>query len=171
MNTAYLSIGSNLGDRLAILQEAVRALDSNEKMDVTSVSAVYETEPVGYTEQPNFLNIVVELQTSLDPFELLAACQSIEQSLGRVRDIRWGPRTADLDILLYNNETIVSENLTVPHPRMHERAFVLIPLLELNPDVKHPVTGKHYREEPAAKEDGVVLYRGFNGVASFWGMK
>ena len=133
MNTAYISIGSNIGDRLHHLQEAIRGLHSHQRIEVTKVSSIYETAPVGYTNQADFLNLAVCVETSLDPYELLASCQDIENGLGRVRQIRWGPRTVDLDILLYNNDNIEAENLLVPHPRMGERAFVLVPLLEIAP--------------------------------------
>lgn len=156
MNTAYISIGSNIGDRLHHLMEAVRSLHSHEKIEVSDVSSIYETAPVGYTDQANFLNLVVSVETFLDPYELLSACQHIENGLGRVRDIRWGPRTVDLDILLYNNDNIEAENLTVPHPRMGERAFVLVPLLEIVPTIGHPVTGNPFT---VADDDGVVLWK------------
>ncbi|MCM3712198.1 2-amino-4-hydroxy-6-hydroxymethyldihydropteridine diphosphokinase [Sporosarcina luteola] len=158
MNIAYLSIGSNIGDRLHHLKEAVRALHSHEGIDVTKISSIYETAPVGYTEQADFLNLAVSIATSLDPFELLAACQQIENGLGRVREIRWGPRTVDLDILLYNNDNIEAENLIVPHPRMGERAFVLVPLLEIAPSILHPVTGTPFAVE-APDEEGVLLWK------------
>ncbi|MDW0114653.1 2-amino-4-hydroxy-6-hydroxymethyldihydropteridine diphosphokinase [Sporosarcina saromensis] len=133
MNVSYLSIGSNIGDRLHHLTEAVSTLHGHAEIHVVKVSSVYETKPVGYTDQADFLNIVVCLETTLDAHDLLAVCQEIENGLGRERIIRWGPRTVDLDILLYNNDNIESENLIVPHPRMRERAFVLVPLLEIAP--------------------------------------
>lgn len=167
MNTAFISIGSNIGDRLYHLTEAVRALNSHEEVSVLSVSSIYETAPVGYTDQADFLNIVICVETKLDAHELLAVCQEIEGELGRIRDIRWGPRTVDLDILLYNNDNIITESLTVPHPRMHERAFVLIPLLEIAARVMHPVTGKLFSEENAAKDGGVMLWKESNGVGAF----
>ncbi|MCM3639480.1 2-amino-4-hydroxy-6-hydroxymethyldihydropteridine diphosphokinase [Sporosarcina luteola] len=163
MNIAYLSIGSNIGDRLHHLKEAVRALHSHEGIDVTKVSSIYETAPVGYTEQADFLNLAVSIATSLDPFELLAACQQVENGLGRVREIRWGPRTVDLDILLYNNDNIEAENLIVPHPRMGERAFVLVPLLEIAPAIGHPVTGIPFTVE-VPDEEGVLLWKKVKGV-------
>ena len=100
-------------------------------INVKTVSSIYETAPVGYVDQPSFLNIVVYIETSYSALEILKICQSIENELGRVREIRWGPRIIDLDILLFNNENIEVENLIVPHPRMFERAFVLVPLLEI----------------------------------------
>ncbi len=161
MNIAYISIGSNIGDRLHHLVEAVRALQSHERIEVTKLSSIYETAPVGYTDQADFLNLVVCVATSLDPYELLAACQEIEIGLGRIRDIRWGPRTADLDILLYNNDNIEAEKLIVPHPRMGERAFVLVPLLEIAPALGHPVTGDPFT---VADDDGVILWKKVEGV-------
>lgn len=156
MNTAYISIGSNIGDRLHHLSEAVQALHSHQQIEVAKVSSIYETAPVGYTDQVDFLNLVVCVETSLDPYELLEACQHIENGLGRVREIRWGPRTVDLDILLYNNDNIEAENLIVPHPRMGERAFVLVPLLEIAPAIGHPATGIPF---VVADDDGVVLWK------------
>lgn len=153
MNVAYLSIGSNIGDRLLHLTEAVRALHSHEGLTVTSVSSIYETAPVGFTDQADFLNMVVCVEAGLAAQELLDVCQKIEHGLGRIRDIRWGPRTADLDILLYNNDSIETESLVVPHPRMHERAFVLIPLLEIAPLMGNPMV-----------DTGVILWRKVNGV-------
>lgn len=132
-----------------------------------SVSSIYETAPVGYIDQADFLNVVISVTTELDAHELLATCQRIEHELGRVRDIRWGPRTVDLDILLYNNDNIETESLIVPHSRMHERAFVLIPLLEIAPTAAHPVTGSRYSEEAAVHDDGVRVWQEVDGAALF----
>lgn len=170
MNLAFISIGSNIEDRLYYLVEAARVLHAHEKIKILSVSSVYETAPVGYTEQADFLNIVVHVRTSLDAQSLLAICQQIEGELGRVRDIRWGPRTVDLDILLYNNEEIETENLIVPHPRMGERAFVLIPLLEIEYTIAHPATGKLFSKEEAVSDVGVVLWKKVDGVMQFLGI-
>ncbi|MBO0588106.1 2-amino-4-hydroxy-6-hydroxymethyldihydropteridine diphosphokinase [Sporosarcina sp. E16_8] len=153
MNVVYLSIGSNIGDRYHHLREAVRALHVHEGLTVTSVSSVYETVPVGFTNQADFLNMVVCVETGLAAHDLLEVCKNIEHGLGRIRTIRWGPRTADLDILLYNNDNIKTENLIVPHPRMHERAFVLIPLLEIAPLMASPMV-----------DTGVILWKKVNGV-------
>jgi 2-amino-4-hydroxy-6-hydroxymethyldihydropteridine diphosphokinase len=131
-NTAYLALGSNMGDRFGYLGRAVELLHRHEKIEVVNTSSIYETDPVGYTDQDAFLNMVVKVQTGLSPLDLLDAVNRIEAELGRKREIRWGPRTLDLDILLYNQENINSEKLTVPHPRMQERAFVMIPLLEID---------------------------------------
>ena len=167
MRRAFISIGSNIGDRLDHLKGAIRALHSHEGISVLSVSSIYETAPVGYTEQADFLNLAIGLETELGAHELLAVCQEIEQELGRVRDIRWGPRTVDLDILLYNNEVIEVEGLEVPHPRMNERSFVLVPLLEIVPAIGHPATGKLYSEEVAVHDEGVVLWQKVDALEKF----
>jgi 2-amino-4-hydroxy-6-hydroxymethyldihydropteridine diphosphokinase len=134
LTTAFLSLGANLGDRLAALQRAVDLLREAPGVDVEASSRVWETEPVGGPEQPDFLNVVVRITTDLAPLELLAVCQRVEEALGRVREVRWGPRTIDIDVLLFGDLTIDEPVLVVPHPRMLERAFVLLPLLELDPD-------------------------------------
>jgi 2-amino-4-hydroxy-6-hydroxymethyldihydropteridine diphosphokinase len=168
VNVAYISIGSNIGDRLLHLTEAVRALHSNEGITVEAISSIYETAPVGFTNQEDFLNMVVYVETDLAAEDVLKVCQKIEHELGRIRAIRWGPRTADLDILLYNNDNIETENLIVPHPRMHERAFVLIPLLEIAPLAAHPTAeAKLFAEEAAVRDEGVILWKKLNGVDEF----
>jgi 2-amino-4-hydroxy-6-hydroxymethyldihydropteridine diphosphokinase len=135
---AYLALGSNLGDRLAHLQGAVDGLRSDDGIVVLAISDVYETDPVGGPEQGPFLNAVVAVQTMLGPWELLAVAQRLEADAQRVRDARWGPRTLDVDVLLYDDVTMDDELLTIPHPRMWERAFVLVPLADVAPDL---VTG------------------------------
>ena len=142
MTRAYLGIGSNLGDRVANLQLAVDALASTSGIAVVAVSPVYETEPVGGPPQDDFLNAVVAVETDLGPRELLAVCAVIEQDAHRVRDVRWGPRTLDVDILLVEGVQVDEPDLQVPHPRMHDRAFVLAPLDDVAPDlVDRPSTG------------------------------
>ncbi len=127
---AFLSLGSNLGDRRALLRDAVESLP-----DVVAVSPVYETAPVGGPEQDNFLNLVVQLDTELTPTQLLGVCHRIESSAERVRDVRWGPRTLDIDIIWMDEVTMDDERLTIPHPRWKERRFVLAPLRDLAPDL------------------------------------
>lgn len=161
MNRAYLSLGSNMGDRMDLLQKAVRLLHEHEAVGVEAVSSIYETDPVGLIDQPAFLNIVVEITTSLTPEGLLQICREIEESLDRVRVIRWGPRTIDLDILLYNHDNIETETLTVPHPRMQERAFVLVPLAEIAPDI---ATGT------VPGTDGVRLWKKVDSVKGFFNL-
>ncbi len=133
-----MSLGSNMGDRQAHLQKAVNLLLESGKIHNIQTSHIYETEPVGYDDQENFYNICIGFETSMEPLELLDLSQSIEQELLRVRTIKNGPRTIDLDILLYGDEKINSKRLIVPHERMYERAFVLIPLSELM-DVKREI--------------------------------
>jgi len=130
----FLGLGANLGDRLSTLQQAIDLLAAEPGMTVLRTSRVWETDPVGGPPQPDFLNVVAEIDTTLAPIELLAAVNRVEASLGRIRDVRWGPRTLDIDILLIDDLTIDDDRLTVPHPRMHQRAFVVMPLLELLPD-------------------------------------
>ena len=127
---AFLSLGSNLGDRRALLRDAVDSLP-----DVVAVSPVYETAPVGGPEQDNFLNLVVQLDTDLTPTQLLGVCHRIESSAERVRDVRWGPRTLDIDIIWMDGVQMDDERLTIPHPRWKERRFVLAPLRDLAPDL------------------------------------
>jgi len=134
---AYIGLGSNLGDRLANLQRAVDLLRAKPGVRVVSSSRVYETEPVG-PPQPDYLNAVIEAETLLEPRALLEACLSVEAEMGRVRDERWGPRVIDVDVLTYDRDDIDEPGLRIPHPRMHERLFVLAPLLELDADPHLP---------------------------------
>lgn len=129
---AYLGIGTNIGDRMKNLQDSIDCLNFLPLTQVTEVSDVYETDPVGYENQDNFLNIVVEVETELNPHNLLGAALGVEAGLGRVRTIKNGPRIIDIDLLLYEKEIIESETLILPHPRMMERNFVLKPLLDLD---------------------------------------
>jgi 2-amino-4-hydroxy-6-hydroxymethyldihydropteridine diphosphokinase len=135
---AYLALGSNLGDRLANLQEAVDRLARAEGIRIVRSSRVYQTDPVGGPPQPDYLNAVVEALTDLAPRELLEAGLAVEQNMGRERTERWGPRVIDIDVLTYGREHIDEPGLQVPHPRMHERGFVLAPLLELDADPPLP---------------------------------
>jgi 2-amino-4-hydroxy-6-hydroxymethyldihydropteridine diphosphokinase len=134
---AYLGLGSNLGDRLDHLRRAVELLGHRGARPVRS-SRVFETDPVGGPPQPEYLNAVLEVETELEPRSLLTACLGVETDLGRVRGERWGPRVIDIDILTYGNLRIEEPDLQVPHQRMHERAFVLVPLLELVADPPLP---------------------------------
>jgi len=131
--TAYLALGSNLGDRLQTLRRAAELLDAVDGIEVARSSRVYETEPVG-PPQPAYLNAVLEVVTTLEPRALLEAALRVETELGRVRGERWGPRTLDVDVLLYDECEIDEPDLVVPHPRIHERGFVLVPLRELVAD-------------------------------------
>jgi 2-amino-4-hydroxy-6-hydroxymethyldihydropteridine diphosphokinase len=139
---AYLGLGSNLGDRLAHLQRAVDALAGTPGIDVVAVSSVYETAPVGGPAQDDYLNAVVAVDTALVPLDLLAAALRVEELEDRVRTVRWGPRTLDVDVLLYGDERFDAPDLRIPHPRMQERAFVLAPLHDVAPErVQAPAGG------------------------------
>jgi 2-amino-4-hydroxy-6-hydroxymethyldihydropteridine diphosphokinase len=137
---AYVGLGSNLGEREATLWKALEGLGATEGIEVVAVSSFRETDPVGKVDQPRFVNAAAALETSLRPRELLERLLDVERSLGRDRAVeeRWGPRTLDLDLLLYGGESIDEPGLEVPHPRLAERAFVLEPLLELDPDLRLP---------------------------------
>ena len=153
----YLSLGTNLGDRWANLRNALRMLSEAQGVQVRRCSQVYETEPWGVTEQPKFLNCVVEAAVSLGPEPLLVLCKEVEREIGRLPGPRWGPRLIDLDILLYGTQAIELPNLEIPHPRLHLRAFALVPLAELNPQVLHPVLRQ-------SVEDLAHTVEGRNGV-------
>jgi 2-amino-4-hydroxy-6-hydroxymethyldihydropteridine diphosphokinase len=153
----YISLGTNLGDRMVNLRLARAALPPD--IQVIVYSSIYETEPWGYPDQPSFLNQVVKAQTSLSAPALLAALKVIERNLGRRPTFRYGPRLIDLDILLYGTLVLDTPMLTIPHPRLMERAFVLVPLAELSPDLVHPILGKTIREVLSQVGDqGVKLF-------------
>lgn len=168
-NTAYLALGSNLGDRFDNLKQAIRALANEKDIYVVNTSSIYETEPVGYVDQEPFLNMVIQVETGLSPIELLKLSLKIENDLGRIREIKWGPRTLDLDILMYNQENIETEELIVPHPRMHQRAFVLIPLLEINHHIHVPSIEKPLKlwVENLPDKEGVRIWKRINGEDVF----
>ena len=139
MTTAYIGIGSNVGERSSFCRRAVSALDDTPEIRVTAASGLYETEPVGGPPQRSFINLVARIETSLGPRTLLGVCKEIERTLGREpSDIRWGPRVIDLDVLTFGDEKINDEDLEIPHPRMLQRKFVLVPLLEIEPDASDP---------------------------------
>lgn len=142
MVKAYLGLGSNIGNRELQLNEAIKILHAYQGIQVTQVSHIYETEPVGYTNQPTFLNLCIEIETELNPQSLLKCCLATEQQLHRKREIRWGPRTLDVDILLFGDQIIEQDNLSVPHPRMKERSFVLIPLNDIATNQIEPISNK-----------------------------
>jgi len=136
----YLALGSNLGERKANLQAAVEAMAPGARL--LAASPVYETPPWGYLNQPNFLNQVIRAETDLSPNELLVYLKELEKRLGRTKTLRYGPRTIDVDILFYDDLILDEPGLTIPHPRMQGRAFVLVPLADLAPDMLHPLEGK-----------------------------
>jgi 2-amino-4-hydroxy-6-hydroxymethyldihydropteridine diphosphokinase len=151
----YLSLGSNIGNREEYLRTAVEWLGP-AGVRVLRASPLYETEPVDYTAQPWFLNQVVEAETELFPLQLLKATQRIERELGRVRSVPKGPRTVDIDILFYGRAVVHTERLEIPHPRLAERRFVLAPLADLAPDLRHPLTKLTVREMLAAAPEAQV---------------
>ena len=138
MHTVYLGLGSNQSDPINQIKNATELIEKIETSKITKKSSLYESLPVGYLDQPNFINQVISLQTSLSPAELFERFQQIEFQLKRVKKIVIGPRTIDIDILLFNQEIILTNDLTIPHPRMLDRAFVMIPLLEIEPNILVP---------------------------------
>ena len=143
---AYLGLGGNLGDRGYYLRQAVAALkNSQEYIEIKAISGIYETEPWGDSEQPAYWNQVVEIETALAPLELLQVCQEIENKFGRKRNLHWGPRTIDIDLLIYDNMCWNTEQLRLPHPYLEKRAFVLAPLREIAPELVLP-SGKPIAE-------------------------
>lgn len=153
MNKAYLGLGTNIGDRVNYLSQAIKILDSEKDIIITKKSKLYETKAWGYTNQDDFLNMCIEIETKLNPNELLEKCQNVEKELNRERKIRWGPRTIDVDILFFNDIILQEENLEIPHPRIGERAFVLIPLIDLNEKLKiNEISITKYLESLTAEE-------------------
>lgn len=153
MPRAYLGLGTNLGDREQNLREALRRLAA--VLEIDGVSSVYETEPVGYTPQPDFWNLVVRGATRLEPESLLRAVERIERELGRQPSFPNAPRVIDIDLLLYDNVCLATPTLEIPHPRMLERAFVLRPLAELEPELRHPATGERIADRLVALGAGL----------------
>jgi 2-amino-4-hydroxy-6-hydroxymethyldihydropteridine diphosphokinase len=156
VKTIYLSLGSNIGDRKANLHAAMERLAA-PGLRVLRVSPIYETEPVEFADQRWFLNLVVEAETTLFPMQLLARVAKIERELGRVRTVPKGPRTIDIDVLLYGNAVVHCATLEIPHPRMAQRRFVLAPLADLAPDLRHPVTHCTVRQMLDQAPDSRVL--------------
>lgn len=157
MNNAVLGLGSNVGDRMSNLRKAITALSRIPETKLVRISNIYETKPVGYLEQDDFLNLNIMIETNLSPSTVLGACLGIESCLGRVRNIKDGPRKIDIDLLIYESVRMETFELTLPHPRILERAFVLKPLLDLYPSGRAP--GLFF--SPKLKEietDGVQLY-------------
>lgn len=162
MTIVYLCLGSNSGDRLKLIEQAVSFLNLAQDIKLIRTSALYETEPWGVKNQNWFLNMAVEIKTSLSPQDLLVKLQNIERTLGRNREkeIRWGERPIDIDIIFYDNLVLESDVLTIPHKFMHKRAFVLVPLLELIPDFVHPVFNITISQlyDNLEEVEGVYLY-------------
>jgi 2-amino-4-hydroxy-6-hydroxymethyldihydropteridine diphosphokinase len=161
--TAYLGLGSNMGERELLLQQAVNLLHQSPSVEVIRCSNIYETDPVGFVDQSLFLNMVIAVKTTLSPHELFAVMVKVEKNLGRTRHVRWGPRTIDVDLLMYEDVKLTTADLVIPHSRMHERGFVLIPLLEIidRGQVEDLESAKSSLEKLDGK-DGVVLWRQVN---------
>jgi 2-amino-4-hydroxy-6-hydroxymethyldihydropteridine diphosphokinase len=158
---AYIALGSNIGDREGLLLSALDSIDGHPGISLERFSGIYETDPVGYSDQPAFLNMVIAVRTTLEPLELLRVLLKLELKLGRTREIRFGPRTIDLDLLLYDEVVMDLEELTLPHPRMMERAFVLVPLNDVL-NRAHPLaeqTGKASQEAFRQGKEGIALWK------------
>jgi 2-amino-4-hydroxy-6-hydroxymethyldihydropteridine diphosphokinase len=156
--TVYLSLGTNLGQRRRNLERALDGL--GEVMAITAVSPIYQTPPWGLTDQPDFLNLCLAATTDLTPRQLLHFNQQLEKRIGRTKEVRWGPRLIDIDILFYDDIISCSEELTIPHPQIAQRAFVLVPLADIAPDLVHPQTGQTVTEMVAQVDtSGVVAIR------------
>ncbi|MFQ6110472.1 MAG: 2-amino-4-hydroxy-6-hydroxymethyldihydropteridine diphosphokinase [Nitrospinota bacterium] len=157
MTRVYLGLGSNMGDPLARCREALKRLDSSPGFKLLASSSFYLTEPLGPIRQDPFVNAAALIETALSPWQSLALLKGVEKEMGRVEGPRWGPRVIDLDILLYGERVIESPELTIPHRELHRRRFVLVPLLELDPSLSHPVLGLSLRElVEALPEEGWV---------------
>ncbi|ANS77327.1 2-amino-4-hydroxy-6-hydroxymethyldihydropteridine pyrophosphokinase [Paenibacillus yonginensis] len=164
LSEAFIALGANLGDREATLMEAIRRLDLHPDITVTRCSNLYETEPVGYLDQPDFVNMAISVRTGLTPLELLRFMLETEQQLGRERNIRWGPRTVDLDLLWMDGLTLDTPELTLPHPRMMERAFVLVPMKDIvgsedSENVKGLRDSLHDALERLPEKKGICLWK------------
>jgi len=157
--TAYLSLGANLGNKQETIGQALKELAAQPTIKVVAVSSLYQTTPVGLTDQPDFLNAAAAIQTTLTPQELLAHILQLEQQLGRVRTVRWGPRTIDIDILTFGSEEVNQPKLTIPHPRLAERLFALVPLAEIAPDLRLPGDSEPMQEKAARfAQQGNILW-------------
>lgn len=160
-HTAYLGLGSNLGDKQTKLLECLRRLGEKPGIKITKLSSIYRTSPVGVSRQPDFYNAAVEIKTTLSPLSLLKAVKSIEYEMGREPNSHFRPRPIDIDILLYGDQEVDTLELLIPHSRLTSRAFVLIPLLELNPDLTHPTSFKPLKKcldeiEPSQKVERII---------------
>ena len=154
MYTVYIGFGSNIGDRLTHIRNAIHTLSKTEGITLQKISSIYTTDPVGYEEQAQFLNGAAAIQTTLFPLSLLHTLKDIETAIGRKHRIRWGPREIDLDILIYGDLCLQTEKLVIPHPEMHLRGFVLVPLVEIAPDLVHPIFQESIQTLCSRLEDG-----------------
>ncbi|EKN70339.1 2-amino-4-hydroxy-6-hydroxymethyldihydropteridine pyrophosphokinase [Neobacillus bataviensis LMG 21833] len=168
-NRAFIALGSNIENRYDNITSAIKWLTSHPNIELVNYSSIYETDPVGYEDQNLFLNMVIEIMTGLNAMELLEFCLKTELELGRKREVRWGPRTIDLDILIFNQENIETEKLTVPHPRMVERSFVMVPLAEITPEQRIPGVDKplNLLLNELPDKEGVRIWKRKNGEDVF----
>lgn len=155
MARVYIGIGANLGDAAQHVRDAIEALDELPDTRLAAASSLYRTAPMGYLDQPDFINAVAAIETALEPHALLAALQEIENTHGRTRSFKDAPRTLDLDVLLYDDQVLDDPVLTLPHPRMHERAFVLAPLVEIAPDCLIPGNGSAQQRLAACADQAI----------------
>ena len=154
MNEVYLGLGSNVGDRLLNLNKAIELL--SEKIKILKKSKIYISKAVGYTDQPDFYNMALYGKTDLSPEGLFNFVKDVEKNVGRVYRFHWGPREIDIDILFYNDMVYKNDNLSIPHPRLHERDFVLLPLIEINPELFHPILNKKVSDLKEFMENSVI---------------
>lgn len=169
-HNAFIALGSNISDREAHLVKAIDALRSHDMIKIKRVSSLYITEPVGYMDQDSFVNMVVQIETRLSPLELLDVTQAIEVEVGRKQTFRNGPRIVDLDILLYEQENMELKELQIPHPRMWDRAFVLVPLAEIAPEIystNHRRTLRELMAEELINKEGVEWWKEWNGAGTY----
>jgi 2-amino-4-hydroxy-6-hydroxymethyldihydropteridine diphosphokinase len=161
---AYIGIGSNLGDKTDQCEKAISEILKVDRHKLLAKSSFFKTQPMGYTSQDCFVNGVIKIETNLEPIDLLRTLKTIESNLGRLKTFRWGPRLIDLDILFFDEREIQTEELQVPHPLIHERQFVLIPLVEIDPGLIHPVLGKTVQEllENFKQDQGVEKLQSSN---------
>lgn len=158
MTNAWISIGSNVGDRAAFLRQAVDELRATDGIEVAATSSLYETSPIGGPPQRSYYNAAVRIETELDARSVYETCKAIEAKMGRdASEMRWGPRVIDLDLLLFGEEKVVEPDLEIPHPRMNERRFVLVPMLEIDPDVSDPWGGRYADRLDEAEGDVELL--------------
>jgi len=156
---AFVGIGSNIGDRMGNCLKAISMINDVDGCSVIKRSSFYRTEPIGYKDQNWFVNCIILVETKFSPYELLMQLQEIEKSMGREKGIKWGPRLIDLDIIMYDNLIMDNGKLTIPHPLMHKRRFVLIPMNEIAPSVIHPVLNKTIKEIlNSLSEDGQAVF-------------